>query len=95
MKTKNIEIPDYQKDFILSVFRKLKISDFSIESKNQKIIISANISGRKMKKVKRCLWAKKKTEDTGIRHLTREDADSSFSGIIPESEAFYFKKSSL
>lgn len=92
---KRLDIPEYQIPYVISVFRKLNVTEYDIKQEGNKTIVEADVSNRMEQKIKRNLWAAAKTGQTGIRHLTREDVNSSLTGVIPKSESYYFEKEQL
>lgn len=66
-----------------------------VATENGDCVVTADISNREMKKIKRIAWGKKKSKEIGLPVLTREDIGNLRTGIIPKEEAFWFEKARL
>lgn len=55
-----------------------------------KVLVPEQTSNRKLKICRRRAWAFYMSGTTGVRYLTREDADKTVSGVIPDSERRFF-----
>lgn len=57
--------------------------------------IIADISARAMKKIRRKAWAGMLSEMIHLPVLSREDIRNKRTGVVPEKEMYWFKKSFL
>lgn len=92
---RQFEVEDTLYPYIVSALETEKVSNYSLFRKNNKHTLLADCSKRKMNKCIRRARLKEKSERTGITHLSRDDIYTSKSGIIPETEAFWFKQAIL
>lgn len=71
--------------------QKIGVETYTQEMKDGRCIVEADISNRAYKALIRAAYAAMMTDQTGVRHLTREDVGKNVSGAIPESEQRFFE----
>lgn len=81
--------------YIVLAFDKLNISDYKIINENGTKYVETFASERLLKKAKRLAWTYKRTDETGVRHLCREQVNDPTSGVIPKEEKFWFDKAKM
>lgn len=78
--------------YIPLAFEKLGIKNFQVNADNGQMTVNADISKRKKRAAIRIAKTAELSEKKQLRHLTREDAGNTLSGVIPPSERRYFEK---
>ena len=94
-KMKKIKAGRELNPYIPMALDKMGVKNFVYNANEAGVCIKAHISRRDIDACIRIADAMKRTADTGVRFLSRDDIESEKSGVIPETEEGWFERAML